>query len=81
MLIDGRFANPRPATTVPRHWAIRRPFAKTPLIPWFFLKFSGLPREGCEIMGQSLLGVLAITVLLFLAVAATGYVVFGTGDE
>jgi len=32
-------------------------------------------------MGQSLLGVIGITMLLFLAVAATGYVVFGNGGE
>jgi hypothetical protein len=32
-------------------------------------------------MGQSLLGVLGITVLLFLLVAATGYVVFGNGES
>ena len=32
-------------------------------------------------MGEALLGVLGITVLLFLAVAATGYIVFGSGDD
>jgi hypothetical protein len=36
----------------------------------------GLPK-----MGESLLGVIGITVLLFLVVAATGFVVFGNGDD
>lgn len=32
-------------------------------------------------MAESLLGVLGIAVLLFLAVAATGYVIFGDGQD
>lgn len=32
-------------------------------------------------MGQSLMGVFALTVLLFLVVGATGYLVFGSGEE
>ncbi len=31
-------------------------------------------------MGQSLLGVVGISVLLFLVVAATGYIVLGNGE-
>lgn len=32
-------------------------------------------------MGQSLIGVLSLAVLLFLTVAATGYVVFGDSQD